>query len=145
WWSPPWVDGRVISWTYKQVVEWLGDIRANTRHPARVALDNLLRQLSSDLQHDPQVQERAEALKTRLLDNPQVSVSLVSLWRALKATQLGAMADEPSYFHTRGSEVLGHLAHRVQHADEVRSRIDGHLGDLVGFFVNTYGGEFAQV
>ena len=145
WWSPPWVDGRVISWTYKQVVEWLGDIRANTRHPARVALDNLLRQLSSDLQHDPQVQERAEALKTRLLENPQVSVTLVSLWGSFKDTLLGAMDDETSYFHTRGNELLGHLADRLQHDDEVRSRIDGHLGDLVGFFVNTYGGELAQV
>lgn len=145
WWSPPWVDGKVITWTYNQVVEWLGDVRHNTRHPARIALDDLLRKLSADLQHDPEVQERAEALKTRLLENPQVSVTLVSLWGSFKETLLGAMDDETSYFHTRGNELLTHLSGRLQHDEEVRTRIDGHLGDLVGFFVNTYGGELAQV
>lgn len=145
WWSPPWVDGRVINWTYKQVVEWLSDVRYNTHHPARIALDDLLRTLSADLQNDPEVQERAEALKARLLANPQVSVTLVSLWGSFKETLLGAMDDETSYFHTRGTELLEHLSGRLQHDEEVRARIDGHLGDLVGFFVNTYGGELAQV
>lgn len=145
WWSPPWVDGKVISWTYKQVVDWLDDIRANTRHPARVAFDDLLRQLSADLQQDPVVMDRAEALKTRLLENPQVSVTLVSLWGSFKTTLLTAMDDEQSYFHVRGNELLENLSERFISDEEVRTRIDGHLGDLVGFFVNTYGGELAQV
>ncbi|HHU11028.1 MAG TPA: DUF445 domain-containing protein [Intrasporangiaceae bacterium] len=145
WWSPPWLDGRVIGWTYKQVVEWLEDIRTNTHHPARVAFDDLLRKLSRDLQEDPIVMERAEALKARLLENPQTSISLVSLWGSFKDTLLTAMDDEQSYFHVRGNELLERLADRLIHDDEVRTRIDGHLGDLVGFFVNTYGGELAQV
>ena len=145
WWSPPWVDGKVITWTYNQVLTWLEDIRTTARHPARLAFDDLLRQLSADLQHDPEVMERAEALKTRLLANPQVSVSLVSLWGSFKTTLLTAMDDRSSYFWVRGDELLEHLAGRLQQDDEVRTRIDGHLGDLVGFFVNTYGGELAQV
>jgi uncharacterized membrane-anchored protein YjiN (DUF445 family) len=145
WWSPPWVDGKVIGWTYNQVIAWLDDIRSTPHHPARKAFDDLLRQLSSDLQHDPEVMERAEALKTRLLANPQVSLSLVSLWGSFKTTLLTAMDDRSSYFWRRGDELLEHLSGRLQHDDEVRTRIDGHLGDLVGFFVNTYGNELAQV
>jgi len=145
WWSPPWLDDRVIRWTYNQVVDWLGDMRGIPGHPARVALDNLLRQLSSDLQNDPEVMERAEMLKARLLANPQVSVSLVALWDSFRSTLLGAMDDRTSYFHTRGDELLEHLSQRLQFDEVVRSRIGGHLGDLVGFFVNTYGGELAQV
>ncbi|MGA8046557.1 MAG: DUF445 domain-containing protein [Dermatophilaceae bacterium] len=145
WWSPPWVDGKVIGWTYNQVIAWLDDIRSSPRHPARKALDDLLRQLSSDLQNDPEVMERAEALKVRLLSNPQVSLSLVSLWGSFKTTLLTAMDDRSSYFWRRSEELLEHLSERLQHDDEVRTRIDGYLGDLVGFFVNTYGGELAQV
>ena len=145
WWSPPWVDGKVISWTYNQVMAWLEDIRTTANHPARLAFDDLLRQLSSDLQHDPEVMARAETLKARLLSNPQVSVSLVSLWGSFKTTLLTAMDDRSSYFWTRGDELLTHLSGRLIDDDEVRTRIDGHLGDLVGFFVNTYGGELAQV
>jgi uncharacterized membrane-anchored protein YjiN (DUF445 family) len=145
WWSPPWVDGKVISWTYNQVMAWLEDIRTTAKHPARLAFDDLLRQLSSDLQHDPEVMARAETLKARLLSNPQVSISLVSLWGSFKTTLLTAMDDRSSYFWTRGDELLSHLSGRLIDDDEVRTRIDGHLGDLVGFFVNTYGGELAQV
>jgi uncharacterized membrane-anchored protein YjiN (DUF445 family) len=145
WWSPPWVDGKVISWTYNQVMAWLEDIRTTANHPARLAFDDLLRQLSSDLQHDPEVMARAETLKARLLSNPQVSISLVSLWGSFKTTLLTAMDDRSSYFWTRGDELLTHLSGRLIDDDEVRTRIDGHLGDLVGFFVNTYGGELAQV
>ncbi|MCA1781797.1 MAG: DUF445 domain-containing protein [Dermatophilaceae bacterium] len=145
WWSPPWVDGKVISWSYNQVITWLEDIRTTPGHPARVAFDDLLRQLSHDLQHDPEVMERAETLKARLLANPQVSVSLVSLWGSFKTTLLTAMDDRASYFWVRGDELLTHLSGRLISDDEVRTRIDGYLGDLVGFFVNTYGGELAQV
>jgi uncharacterized membrane-anchored protein YjiN (DUF445 family) len=145
WWSPPWVDGKVISWSYNQVMTWLEDIRTTPDHPARLAFDDLLRQLSSDLQHDPEVMERAEILKARLLSNPQVSISLVSLWGSFKTTLLSAMDDRSSYFWVRGEELLTHLSGRLIDDDEVRTRIDGHLGDLVGFFVNTYGGELAQV
>ena len=145
WWSPPWVDGKVISWSYNQVLAWLEDIRTTPRHPARVAFDNLLRQLAADLQNDPEVMERAETLKARLLSNPQVSVSLVSLWGSFKTTLLTAMDDRSSDFWVRGEELLVHLSGRLIADDEVRTRIDGHLGDLVGFFVNTYGGELAQV
>ena len=145
WWSPPWVDGKVITWSYNQVLAWLEDIRTTPRHPARVAFDDLLRQLSSDLQNDPDVMERAETLKARLLANPQVSVSLVSLWGSFKTTLLTAMDDRASYFWVRGDELLAHLSGRLIEDQEVRTRIDGHLGDLVGFFVNTYGGELAQV
>ena len=31
WWSPPWVDDKVIGWTYQQVLAWLQDIQ---RRPA---------------------------------------------------------------------------------------------------------------
>ena len=33
WWSPPWVDDKVIGWTYQQVLAWLQDIQRRTRAP----------------------------------------------------------------------------------------------------------------
>ena len=31
WWTPPWLDDRVIGWTYQQVLDWLRDIRTPRR------------------------------------------------------------------------------------------------------------------
>ena len=33
WWSPPWVDDRVIGWTYQQVLAWLTEIHARPGSP----------------------------------------------------------------------------------------------------------------
>ena len=145
WWSPPWVDDKVIGWTYQQVLAWLHDIQRDPRHPARVALDDLLKRLAHDLQHDPEVMERAEALKERLLTHPQVPETALGLWQSFRASLTAAMDDETSYFHTRGDELLEHLGRHLVEDEVWRGRLEARLGEAVSFFVNTYGNELAEV
>ncbi len=145
WWSPPWVDARVISWTYTQVLTWLGEIGADPQHPARLALDNLLRQLAHDLQHDPEVMARAESLKERLLTHPQVGPTTVSLWRSLRSTFETALDDETSYLWRRGDELISHVSVHLVQDPMWKERLESNLGDAVAFFVNTYGSELAEV
>lgn len=145
WWSPPWVDDRVITWTYNQVLTWVGEIEGNPEHPARVALDDLLRRLADDLQNDPETMARAEALKERLLAHPQVGPTILSLWRSLRTTLETALEDETSYLWRRADELLAHAADHLQHNREWQERLETNLGDAVAFFVNTYGSELAEV
>ena len=145
WWSPPWVDDKVIGWTYQQVLAWLGDIQGDAEHPARKALDDLLKRLADDLQNDPEVMERAEALKVKLLTHPQVPETALGLWRSFRSSLTVAMEDETSYFHTRGDELLEHLGRHLVQDDVWRGRLEARLGEVVSFFVNTYGSELAEV
>lgn len=145
WWSPEWLDDRVIGWTYQQALSWLTEMRTDTRHPARRALDDLLRRLAGDLQHDEQVMASAEALKERLLAHPQVPTSAVAVWQSLRTSLLGAMADRDSYFWARGDELLTHLGEHLSEDEVWQSRLELHLGEIVAFFVNTYGDELAEV
>ena len=145
WWTPPWLDERVIGWTYQQVLAWLRDIRVEAEHPARRALDDLLKRLAADLQHDPEVMARAEALKERLLTHPQVPETAVGLWQSFRTSLTAAMDDESSYFHTRGDELLDHLGQHLVEDAVWRGRLEARLGEAVSFFVNTYGNELAEV
>ena len=145
WWSPPWVDDKVIGWSYQQVLTWLRDIRVTPGHPARVALDDLLTRLARDLQSDTEVMERAEALKERLLSHPQVPETAVGLWHSFTTALETAMEDPDSYFHVRGDQLLEHLGRHLVEDEPWRSRLEGHLGEAVSFFVNTYGSELAEV
>ena len=70
WWSPPWVDDKVIGWTYQQVLAWLRDIQDDPRHPARQALDDLLKRLAADLQHDPEVMAQRRVAQGAPADPP---------------------------------------------------------------------------
>ena len=145
WWTPPWLDDRVIGWTYQQVLDWLRDIRDIPTHPARLALDDLLKRLAADLQGNPEVMARAESLKERLLTHPQVPETALGLWRSFRTSLTTAMDDESSYFHVRGDELLEHLGRHLVEDEVWRGRLEARLGEAVSFFVNTYGTELAEV
>ena len=145
WWSPEWLDERVIGWTYQQALTWLGEMRADAGHPARRALDDLLQRLAHDLQHDEEVMASAESLKERLLAHPQVPTSAVAVWQSLRTSLLGAMADRESYFWSRGDELLAHLGDHLVTDEAWQQRLEMHLSEIVAFFVNTYGDELAEV
>ena len=145
WWTPPWLDDRVIGWTYQQVLDWLRDIRDMPTHPARLALDDLLKRLAADLQGNPEVMARAESLKERLLSHPQVPETALGLWRSFRTSLTTAMDDESSYFHVRGDELLEHLGRHLVEDEVWRGRLEARLGEAVSFFVNTYGTELAEV
>ena len=89
--------------------------------------------------------EQAEALKERLLSHPQVPVTAVGLWHSFGSALESAMDDPASYFHVRGEELLEHLGRHLVEDEPWRSRLEGHLGEAVSFFVNTYGSEIAEV
>ncbi|HET7760758.1 MAG TPA: DUF445 domain-containing protein [Phycicoccus sp.] len=145
WWTPPWLDERVIGWTYQQVLAWLREIRLESRHPARRALDDLLRRLAVDLQEDPEVMARAESLKERLLTHPQVPETAVGLWQSFRTALEAAMVDEGSYFHVRGAELLEHLGHHLAEDPVWQARVEARLAEAVSFMVETYGSELAEV
>ena len=145
WWSPPWLDDRVIGWTYEQVLAFLMEIRRDADHPARLALDDLLRRLADDLQHDPDVMARAESLKERLLTHPQAAETALGLWRSFRHSLETAMEDEQSYFHRRGDELLAHLGRHLEDDPVWKSRVEARLGEAVSFVVTTYGSELAEV
>jgi len=145
WWTPPWVDERVINWTYQQALAWVRDMRADPEHRARSALDTLLIKLADDLHDDPDVQARAEALKERVLSHPQVGETVLSLWASVRTSLLAALADQQSSLWARGDAWLQEIGSMLRTDTETRERLEGHLGDVVAFFVTTYGDELATV
>lgn len=145
WWTPAWIDDRVIAWTYQQALAWLHDIRVDPAHPTRRAVDGLLLRLAADLQKDPEVQERAEALKARLLSHPQVGDTAVSLWRTLRGSLLAAMDDPSSGLWSRGDGWLAEMGSTLVTDEVWRARLESDLSDAVAFMVRTYGDELAAV
>ncbi len=145
WWAPPIVNEKVVNWTYQQALIWVSDVRGDPSHPTRRALDDLLLRIATDLQSDPDIQARAEALKTRLLTHPQIGETFTSLWRSLKTSLLASMDDENSQLWTRGQRAFQELGANLLADEQLRARVDATLGDMVAFFVNTYGRELSDV
>ena len=145
WWTPGWLDQKVIDRVHHEALVWLSDVRDHPNHSARRAFDDLLTQLAQDLQHDPGTIARAEALKVRMMAHPQTGASAVAAWDALRTALLGALADADGPLRRRGVAALSAFGERLLDDPELRRRVDGHAADAVGFVVSTYGHEIAKV
>lgn len=145
WWSPQVLNDRVTHRLHIEAVAWVEDIRRDPYHHARTALDGMLEQLAQDLLHDEATQERAERLKNRVLEHPQVVVTATSLWNAFRSALLSALADEEGPLRRRALQELTAFGARLEKDRALRERLDGHAADLAVFVVGRYGAEITAV
>ena len=145
WWAPPRLNEAVTGRIHVELVRWVGDIRDDPRHRARVALDSVLSQLASDLQSDPATQARAEALKNRLLDHPAVVTTFISLWDALRRALTTSLKDPEGAVRERMLTEVCRFAERLVEDASLRTKLDGMAADAAVFVVDRYGKELTGV
>jgi uncharacterized membrane-anchored protein YjiN (DUF445 family) len=145
WWAPDSLNERVTARAHLEIVRWVGDIRTDPDHRARLALDSLLERLATDLLHDPDTQQRAERLKDRLLDHPAVVRAGVSLWQALQRSLTASLADPEGAVRRRLLVEVAALASRLGEDAELRARLDRRAADAAVFVVERYGSDLTAV
>ncbi len=145
WWAPPRLNDAVTGRVHVELVRWVDDILHDRHHRARRALDSVLEQLAADLLHDPDTQARAEALKDRLLDHPQVMSSLISLWNALRRALTASLEDPTGAVRRRMHVEVTRFAERLGTDEALRERLDGIAADAAVFVVDRYGAELTAV
>jgi len=145
WWTPARVNEVVIQRMHAEALRWVEDIRDDPEHHARTALDHLLTQLSDDLLHDEATMERAERLKRRVLDHPQLLITGVSLWKAFRTALIAALSDPDGPLRARSQSEIEHLAARVSADPALQERLDSYVADLAAFLVERYGQELTEV
>ena len=114
-------------------------------HRARVALDSVLDQLARDLLEDPETQARAERLKERLLDHPQVISSAISLWDALRRALTSSLADPEGAVRLRMLTEAQAFSARLASDASLQARLDGLAADATVFIVARYGADITAV
>ena len=139
------VVAKVTTRLHLEAIRWVDDIRRDSQHHARQALDSLLRQLAQDLLTDSSTQERAEALKIRVLEQPQMVVTGMSLWSALRRAALAALEDDESPIRDRAAQELVRFGERVGTDAVLRDKLDSWLSDFAVWAVGRYGDELTAV
>ncbi|MGN6161564.1 MAG: DUF445 domain-containing protein [Marmoricola sp.] len=145
WWAPDRLNELVTHRLHLEAVRWLEDIQSDPHHHARIALDSLLAQLAQDLMNDPSTQARAEALKSRLLEQPQMVATGMSIWTALRTALLSALDEEDGPLRARAVGEVQRFAGRLQTDDALRRRFDTVLADGAVWAIERYGGELTDV
>ena len=145
WWTPQWVDEKVIERLHQEAVDWIAEVRDTPDHQARQALDRWLGQVSLDLQDDPDTMARFERLKLRLLSQPHVSATSIALWDALRRALIASLHEEDGLLRRRALEELHAVGDRLLTDQEYAARADTLLADAAAYVVNNYGHELATI
>ncbi|MDP3967511.1 MAG: DUF445 domain-containing protein [Nocardioides sp.] len=145
WWAPARVNEAVTTRLHVEAVRWLDDIRSDPDHGARRALDSLLAQLAEDLLHDEDTQERAERLKDRMLAQPALVESGMSLWNGFRRALRDSLEDPAGPVRTRALAEVQALGERLVRDEPLRARLDQRAADLVVFGIERYGSELTAV
>jgi uncharacterized membrane-anchored protein YjiN (DUF445 family) len=144
-WSPRWVDSIVIDRIHREALTWLAAVRDDPQHPARKAIDRLLLQLADDLQNDPEMMDRFEAFKRRMLTHPDMSTSLTAVWDAVRTALIDAIADPEGPLRLRATQTIQDLGKRLQTDETLITKVDTRAAEAVGYVVRTYGTEIVSI
>lgn len=145
WWAPERLNDAVTRRLHAEAIRWLEDIRDDPRHSARLALDSLLADLARDLITDPATQERAEGLKDRLLGQPALIESGLSLWNGLRLALRDALADPDGAVRRRAVREVQAFGGLLVTDAHLRARFDRRAADLAVFVIDRYGSELTTV
>ncbi len=145
WWAPDRLNDVVTARLHLEATRWVADIRRDPQHHARLALDSLLRQLAHDLLNDPATQERAEKLKMRVLEQPRMVKTGMSLWSAFRKALLDALEDEDGLLREKAVRELVAFGERVGRDDDLREKLDTWAANFVVWAVGRYGDELTAV
>ncbi|MFT4082045.1 MAG: DUF445 domain-containing protein [Nocardioides sp.] len=145
WWAPQALKEPLTNRIHTELVRWVAEIRDDPDHRARKALEALLRDLARDLQTDPSTQERAERLKLRLLDHPQIVATSISLWQALQRALAGSLEDPDGVVRQRALDEVSLFAARLVGDEALQRQLDRLAADAAVFVVKRYGGEAIAV
>lgn len=144
-WSPRFVDELLADRVYGEVLSFAWAVHTEPDHPLRKALDTFLLEFADDLRTEPEVIERAEAIKLQVLAHPEVQIMVGSAWGNAKKMLLGAAEDPSSELRRRVRDGLIALGRRLTEDPELRSKVDNWLQDVASHVVSNYRGEITTL
>jgi uncharacterized membrane-anchored protein YjiN (DUF445 family) len=144
-WSPRFVDELVADRLYGEVLTFAWAVHTEPDHPMRKAVDNFLLDFAEDLRTDPEMIERAEAIKLQVLEHPEVQILVGSAWGTAKKMLLGAAEDPSSELRRRVRDGLVALGGRLTEDVELRSKVDNWLQGVATYVVSNYRGEITTL
>jgi uncharacterized membrane-anchored protein YjiN (DUF445 family) len=88
WWVPPVIDEKLYQKIVDGVERVLAEVREQPDHAVRVQFDRVLDDFIEGLKHSPEMIDRAERAKERLLEAPVVAELSGSLWDSTRRSLL---------------------------------------------------------
>jgi uncharacterized membrane-anchored protein YjiN (DUF445 family) len=133
--------GKLIDKT----IAFMAEIEADPRHELRGVLDDWLRKVAHDLQSDPVLARRVDAMAQQVLDDPATGEWLSSVLGGALLSLRAQLADPDGPLTERLADSLVRLAQRVTDDADLQARLEGLLERAVLWAVEQHAAEFTAL
>lgn len=144
-WAPRFARELVGEKVYRELVAWTTEVKRDPVHPARAAVRRNLEQLAQDMQDDPAMIARVEAIKEDVMDSEQVSVAAGHLWAAISSGLIAQAEDAESVLRVKTQEFIMRWAQRILDEPELHATYSGYVENGVAYFANNYGTQLTDI
>ncbi|GAA0034539.1 DUF445 domain-containing protein [Brevibacterium metallidurans] len=144
-WVPDFVNDQLANRLQREILGWLVDVRDNPYHKARQALDAWLVDLSTDLETDTPLADKAEEIINDLLTQDGVVDSVLEIWTSLKQLLREAIIEPDGEVRDRIADLIGEFAERLQTDTAFAAKIDDRVATTAGDLAESFGPEIASV
>ena len=136
---------RRIGKLLDEVIALLDAVEADPDHELRALLDDWLHRIADDLQHNPELALRIEAMLAGVLADPQTAGWLTDAVDGALGSVREALADPRSPLAGRLAAALRDLAARVLGDPAFHARLEAWLETAVLYAVEHYASEFSRL
>ena len=127
-------SGSILRWTgldetiadriIAAIEKLLNDLADDPGHPLRLKIEDALRELAFNLQHDAATRERVQTLKAAILDNPAVERWWVGVWERARAGMLKRLRSDEGMMAGQVRELLQQFGETLEREPRLRRTIN---------------------
>src|SRR3954469_20870752 len=128
-----------------KAVAFMAEIEADPQHELRGVLDDWLLKVAKDLQHDPELAGRVDAMVRQVLDDPATAQWLGTVVGGVLSSMHALLGDADGPVIERVSSSLVRLAQRVGSDTELQARLESMLERAGVWAVEQHGAEFTAL
>lgn len=144
-WVPQFLDGMVGDKIYNELYKFARAVQSNPDHEVRQQLDNYLKELAQELQHDPAMIAKAESIKSQVLGDPEVRELAGRTWETLKGALTDAVEDPNSELRVKFVGAVQAFGGRLVSDEELAAKANKWISDAAAYLVGTYKHEITSL
>lgn len=145
WWLPWSIDENVYSRILGGLEKLDLELVDSDGHPLQDRFDKTIQEFIERLKYEPAIIDKAEELKTELLNHPALQEFSRTLWLEIKASILRerttTQADGEGPIE-RGMAQIGQI---LLKDEEMMAKIDGWIQDIAQYLMQSYGHEIGRM
>jgi uncharacterized membrane-anchored protein YjiN (DUF445 family) len=144
-WVPQIMDALMGQKVHQELYKFVIAVQSDPNHEVRRQLDKYLLSLTEDMQHDPEMIAKVEAIKHNALGDPEVRTLAARTWETIKTALLEAVGDPDSQLSRAFTAAVRDFGTRLATDSELSAKVDGWITEATGYLVRNYRTQIAGV